>query len=225
MRQQAPEAARTGLRERKKQHTRNALIRTALQLFTTQGYERTTVDEIAETVELSQRTFFRYFANKEEVAFAVQAMVEEHFLTALRNRPPDEPPMTALRRSAAVCWANIAQVIGDTVPAELHLRMYRLIESTPALLAVHLRRCTELEERIAQEIARREGVDPETDPRPRVLVAAFAGVTRVTGRVWNTAADGEHTVEALCEISETYLDHLAPALTEPWRSSRKQTTG
>lgn len=81
---------RPGLRERKKQRTRDALLRAALELFTTQGYERTTVDEIVEAVDVSQRTFFRYFANKEDTTFAVQDMVESRFIAELRRRPPCE---------------------------------------------------------------------------------------------------------------------------------------
>lgn len=79
-----------GLRERKKRRTRDALLRAALLLFVAQGYEHTTVDEITDAVYVSQRTFFRYFANKEEVAFAVQDLVEAHFVAALRSRPPAE---------------------------------------------------------------------------------------------------------------------------------------
>ena len=63
------------LHERKKQRTRDALVRAAVELFTTRGYEATTVDDIAEAVEVSQRTFFRYFAGKEEAALALPELV------------------------------------------------------------------------------------------------------------------------------------------------------
>lgn len=94
----APRGRPTGLRERKKRRTRDALLHAALGLFTTQGYEETTVDEIVDAVEVSQRTFFRYFASKEEAAFAIQEMVESHFLSELRLRPASRP---CSRRCAA----------------------------------------------------------------------------------------------------------------------------
>lgn len=84
--------APAGLRERKKQRTREALLHTALELFTTQGYDTTTIDEIVDAVEVSQRTFFRYFANKEAAAFAIQEKVELSFLSELRRRPAGESP-------------------------------------------------------------------------------------------------------------------------------------
>jgi AcrR family transcriptional regulator len=205
-----------GLRERKKQRTRDALIRAALELFTEQGYDATTVDEIAAAVDVSQRTYFRYFANKEEVVFAVQEMVEARFLEELRARPDAEAPLTALRRAVMVAWDDIGSAIESVVPVELHMRSYRMIESTPALVAAHLRRSSDLEEQISHLIARREGLDVDADPRPRVLVAAFSGVMRVAGKVWGEGQDC--SVASIRELTKSYLDHIGPALGGDWRS-------
>ncbi|MEV8586573.1 TetR family transcriptional regulator [Streptomyces sp. NPDC051180] len=204
-----------GLRERKKQRTRDALTRVALELFTTQGYEATTVDEIVDAVEVSQRTFFRYFSSKEEVAFALQQMVEERFVRTLGERPRDEGPLDALRNAVLASWDSIGDAITEVVPVELYLRTFRLIESTPALLAVHLRRSTEMEETIAGIIADREGVDVDEDPRPRIAVAAFSGVMRVTGQIWGRGSD--QSLETIRALTEEYLDHLGPALAPRWR--------
>ncbi|MGW6565112.1 TetR family transcriptional regulator [Streptomyces sp. NPDC054975] len=206
----------SGLRERKKQRTRNALLRVALELFTTQGYEQTTVDEIADAVEVSQRTFFRYFASKEEVAFAVQQLVEERFVQALAERPPEEGPLDALRNAVLCAWDSIGEAIMEVVPVELYLRTFQMIESTPALLAVHLRRSMEMEEAIARLVAAREGVDVDEDPRPRILVAAFSGVMRVTGQLWGRGTD--LSLEGIRALTEGYLDHLGPALARDWRN-------
>ncbi|WP_327283265.1 MULTISPECIES: TetR family transcriptional regulator [unclassified Streptomyces] len=204
-----------GLRERKKRRTRDALLRAALLLFVAQGYEHTTVDEITDAVYVSQRTFFRYFANKEEVAFAVQDLVEAHFVAALRSRPPAEGPLEALRGAVLDAWDTLDEALSDVVPVDLYMRTYQLIESTPALLAVHLRRSTELEERIARLIAEREGLDVDADPRPRVAVAAFSGVMRVTGRLWGRGEDA--SVASIRRMTESYLDQIGPALAADWR--------
>ncbi|MFD6889417.1 TetR family transcriptional regulator [Streptomyces sp. NPDC059957] len=208
-------APAAGLRERKKQRTRDALLRAALLLFIAQGYEETTVDEITDAVDVSQRTFFRYFANKEEVAFAVQDLVESHFVAALRSRPPAEGPFEAMRSAVLDAWDTVEEAISDLVPIDLYMRSYRLIESTPALLAVHLRRSTDLEEQIARLIAEREGLDVDADPRPRVAVAAFTGVMRVTGRLWGQGED--ISVATIRRMTEVYLDQIGPALAADWR--------
>ncbi|MEU6282183.1 TetR family transcriptional regulator [Streptomyces sp. NPDC047028] len=204
------------LRERKKRRTREALLRAALELFTTQGYEHTTVDEIAESVDVSQRTFFRYFAGKEDVAFAVQEMTEAHFVAAVRERPADEAPMEALRQAMLEGWDAIRETVESAVPVELYLRMYRTIESTPALLAAHLRRSAATEETIARELAAREGVDVASDPRPRLAVAVFGAVIRVTERQWSTGDD--FSLEAIRALTASYLDQVGPALTGNWRT-------
>ncbi|MGW4028167.1 TetR family transcriptional regulator [Streptomyces sp. NPDC004838] len=207
-----------GLRERKKQRTRDALARAALELFTTKGFEQTTVDEIAEAAEVSQRTFFRYFASKEEAAFAVQTLIESQFVAAVRERPAAEGPFDAMRNGVLAAWDSIGEAIEEIVPVELHMRTYMVIESTPALLAAHLRRATEVEEAIARLIADREGLDIDKDPRPRVAVAAFAGVMRVAGRVWGQGDD--YSTQAIRDLTATYLEHVRPALAGDWRGSR-----
>ncbi|MER6032640.1 MULTISPECIES: TetR family transcriptional regulator [unclassified Streptomyces] len=204
------------LRDRKKRRTREALLRAALELFTTQGYEHTTVDEIAEAVDVSQRTFFRYFAGKEEVAFAVQEMTEALFVAAVRARPAHEAPMEALRQAVLEGWEAIRETVDSVVPVELYLRMYRTIESTPALLAAHLRRSVATEETIARLLAEREGVDVDADPRPRLAVAVFGGVMRVTERQWCTGDD--FSLEAIRRLTASYLDQLGSALTGNWRT-------
>ncbi|MGW1585567.1 TetR family transcriptional regulator [Streptomyces sp. NPDC002386] len=204
------------LRDRKKRRTREALLRAALELFTTQGYEHTTVDEIAEAVDVSQRTFFRYFAGKEEVAFAVQEMTEALFVESVRARPAHEAPMEALRQAVLEGWEAIQETVESAVPVELYLRMYRTIESTPALLAAHLRRSVATEETIARLLAEREGVDVDTDPRPRLAVAVFGGVMRVTERQWCTGDD--FSLEAIRHLTASYLDQLGSALTGNWRT-------
>ncbi|MCS0638254.1 TetR family transcriptional regulator [Streptomyces sp. LP05-1] len=203
-----------GLRERKKRRTRDALLRAALELFATQGYERTTVDEIAAAVDVSQRTFFRYYASKEEAAFAVQDMVEAHFMAALRTRPAGETPFDALRRAVFTVWDTIGETVTELVPVELYLRTFQVIETTPSLLAAHLRRSIGMEEEMARLIAAREGVDVDADPRPRVAVAAFGGVMRITGQLWGR--DGDWSMEAMRGLMETYLGQLAPALAGDW---------
>ncbi|MEU6771451.1 TetR family transcriptional regulator [Streptomyces sp. NPDC046759] len=206
------------LRERKKQRTREALLRAALELFTTQGYEHTTVDEIAEAVDVSQRTFFRYFAGKEDVAFAVQEMTEARFVDAVRARPPHEAPLEALRQAVLEGWDGIRETVESAVPVELYLRMYRTISSTPALLAAHLRRSAATEETIARLLAGREGVDVDADPRPRLAVALFGGVIRVTERQWCTGDD--FSLEAIRQLTASHLDLVGSALTGNWRAER-----
>jgi AcrR family transcriptional regulator len=204
------------LRERKKQRTRDALLRAAVELFATRGYERTTVDDIAEAVDVSQRTFFRYFAGKEEAALALQELAAARFVEAVRERPADEAPMEALRQAVLEGWDTLHEVIEAVVPVELYLRMYRVIESTPVLLAAHLRRNEEIEDTIARVLAGREGLDADADPRPRLAVAVFGGVMRVTERQWSTGED--FSVEAMRALTISHLEQVGPALTESWRT-------
>ncbi|MFJ6723810.1 MULTISPECIES: TetR family transcriptional regulator [unclassified Streptomyces] len=205
----------TGLRERKKQRTREELLRAAVHLFTSQGYERTTVDEIAAAVDVSQRTFFRYYAGKEDVALALEGVTVARFVEAVRARPAAEPPLEALRQAVLEGWTSLHEAIESVVSVDLYLRMYRVIESTPVLLAAHLRRSAETEEALARVLAEREGLDVDADPRPRLAVAVFGGVMRVTERLWSRGTVAG--VAEMRELTARHLDLVGPALLGSWR--------
>ncbi|MFC5183151.1 TetR family transcriptional regulator [Actinomadura harenae] len=197
-----------GLRERKKRRTRTSLIDAALVLFLAQGYDTTTVDEIVAAVHVSQRTFFRYFATKEDV---VTGFFDEHdqwFADRLRERPAGERPFTALFETLRMVLKEIA----DSGPedAERFRRIRRVLEAEPALKAAQMARYERTEGLLARIIAEREGVDPVTDPRPEMVVAFYSGATRVAfehcahADVWDPK-DIAARVEAMVDVASAIL--------------------
>jgi len=122
-----------GLRERKKQRTRRALINAALRLFEEKGYAETTLAEIAAEAEVSTRTFFSYFASKEDLVFYDGPERLEKALSLLAGRRPGEPPSGLLLRliNASFDWAFQN---GDLTFEEAELRM-RLVMTEPTLQA------------------------------------------------------------------------------------------
>ncbi|MFG2003596.1 TetR family transcriptional regulator [Spirillospora sp. NPDC048911] len=166
-----------GLRERKKQRTRVALIDAALDLFLAQGYEATTIDEIVAAVDVSQRTFFRYFATKEDVVMDTMVQYDQILLDALAARPPGEKPLTALFASLRVVLQDIA-ASGPDESARFR-KIHQIVETTPALVHGHMARHKETEKVLAGGVARRLGVDPETDLRPLLIVAFYTASVRV----------------------------------------------
>lgn len=126
-----------GLRERKKERTRAALIDAAADLFDRKGYDETTVAEIAAAAEVSTRTFFSYFRTKEEVLFADNAERLRIAQAEIRLRHPGESPADVLLRTAQRIFAT------STFSNELFARLapirVRLILASPALQGYALR--------------------------------------------------------------------------------------
>lgn len=142
----------TTLRERKKQRTRRQLVDTAIELFTAHGFDAVTLDRLVEAVEISQRTFFRMFASKEDVALDPERHFWRSFAAALRDAPLDGPLLGALER---VLLANIA-----AMPPEwtAQFRASRLLaEATPALNAKSLRFCADATAEVVADLGVRAG--------------------------------------------------------------------
>jgi AcrR family transcriptional regulator len=121
-----PSPVPAGLRERKKEQTRRALEDAALDLFERRGFDHTTVEEIAAACDVSPRTFFRYFATKDQVLFGDEGEFTG-MLAGLEQRPADEPPLRSVR---AVVDAKIESYADE--PERL-VRRARVIAATPSL--------------------------------------------------------------------------------------------
>src|SRR6478735_4898687 len=105
--------APTGLRAQRKEETRAAIRDAAFRLFAEQGFEATTVDDIARAADVSPRTFFRYFPTKDDVVFADHPERIERLRQALLDRPADEPVLASVRE-AILTLADDIDLHSDT---------------------------------------------------------------------------------------------------------------
>lgn len=207
-------------RERKKRQTREALVRAALELFDAKGYEHTAVREITDAVDVSERTFFRYFASKEDLAVSFARDWTDTMLVALAKRPAGEDPLASMRGAVRESLVTLAAADAHdaTEPGPpTYLLVTRLIDSTPSLLAHHLRYIHDRDEDVVAVLAARAGVDPDADPRPRVLVAMFGGLIFLATRAWRI--EGSTTIEQMLAAFDRYADQLTPALFGQWSES------
>jgi AcrR family transcriptional regulator len=94
-----PQPTGHGLRERKKLRTRTTLIEAAAELCVEQGFDKTTVEQIAAAADVSPRTFSRYFPTKESVVTAMTGDMDAYLATALTDQPTDIDEYEALLRA------------------------------------------------------------------------------------------------------------------------------
>ena len=178
---QTPELkAETGaaepLRDRRRRLVRADIERVAMRLFLDRGYEAVSVDDIAAALGMSSRTFFRYYATKDEVLREYRRGLNDALAEAFAAQPPGTPAVAALR-AAYVATSHVAAGDRDRVRA-----LGRLLATAPA---VHARTMGEslLDERLEAEFARRSRAR-RTDQRPAVVVAAVAAAATVAWNRW-----------------------------------------
>lgn len=158
----------TGLRERKKLRTRAAIQKEALRLFLKKGYEETTIEDIAEAVEISPSTFFNYFPSKEAVVF--QDDLDPLILAEFDAVPPDVNAIGALRIAMKKVLGRVSAQNYAFVPERI-----QLVIKTPELRAAMLNQFAELIDVMAEPIARRAGKAPK-DFAVRNVAGALLGV-------------------------------------------------
>ena len=190
---QAQEPAdEVGLRARKKAMTRQALEEQALRLFAEQGFEHTTVDEIVAACDVSRRTFFRYFASKEEVLAHEKTMEAEEIFDLLASRPADEHPLQSLR----VVVLKIASEIEDR--REFLLTRAKIVAATPSLRAADWVAQREGVDGLVEALDRRhaEPLDPERSYQQRLVVQATLAALNTALERW-VEGDGRDDIVTL----------------------------
>jgi AcrR family transcriptional regulator len=213
----AVSVAESPRRERKKRQTRDALIHEALKLFNAKGYEQTAVREVTDAVDVSERTFFRYFASKEDLALSFVRDGSDALAVALAARPAAEEPLTALRNAFRESLLVLTDDYGQHVAESTYLLVVRLIDNTPSLLAAHLRYLHDHDDELVRLLAEREGVDPVADLRPRIAATVFGGLVVTANRVWRTEGGG--SVEQMLAVFDTCLEQVGPALAGHWTAT------
>jgi AcrR family transcriptional regulator len=171
------EPPQSGLAARKKERTRRQLAEAAAELFYARGYAATTVDDIVAAVEVSPRTFFRYFPTKEDLVVALGTTSLDHFLHALRNRPADESLQVAVRASIE---ESLASGWEDTAKVRSFLNLLR---ETPALRARWLEETYGIRDQMAEVIAARTGTNA-TDLRNLIAAGVITLTINTALQAW-----------------------------------------
>ncbi|WP_235204419.1 TetR/AcrR family transcriptional regulator [Nocardia otitidiscaviarum] len=203
----------SALRDRKRERTRRALLEAAVELFETRGYEATTVADIAATAEVGTRTFFNYFASKEELLFPEPDERVQAAVRAIATRRPGERPVEVLLRALRAAGDNPGDHLGDTLASRISVLRARISRTVPAVSG----RAAYAQLASQQEIARqlRTAFPDELDD-----VGAAALVGAVVGAVSGALTvlfqqpgleDGEQLHRKIQEITSKVL---APWLNE-----------
>ena len=192
-------------RERRKAQTRRDLVDAAEALFAVRGFERTTVEDIAEAAKVSPRTFFRYFATKEEVLFSNQAEELRTLKAELARRPPDEPPLVSIREALL----RVIRMFEED--REFHLFRFRLTRQTPSVEAYALHLHQSWIREITGLLAERLGVDARKDLRPNFIAGCATMAMRSALVPW-AFSRGQRD---LLELTREAFEILERGLGEP----------
>jgi AcrR family transcriptional regulator len=183
-----------GLRERKKARTRAAIREHALRLFGEQGYQRTTVEQIAAAAEVSSSTFFRYFPTKEDVI--LQDDMDTRMVEAFERQPPELGPVAAVR-------AATREVVESYSEADLDV-LRQTSTFTMTVPEVRARAMDEFARTIAvisEALAKRTG-RPADDLAVRVVAGAIVGVIMSITMPWEGWSSDHQIVDMFARIDQ-----------------------
>lgn len=170
----------TGLRERKKLARRHRIEDVAVELFEQQGFEATTIEQIAAAADIAPRTFFSYFDTKDDVVLADYADRLGRILDELDQHPADEPVWSALRGSFAAVASDYATEVDRLA------QRFAIMAATPSVQARSLQLQAGWERALTARLATRMAADP-SDSTPQLVAATALAVMRASLQHWLTA--------------------------------------
>lgn len=196
-----PDRARLGLRERKKIKTREAIRTATYELIEEQGYDATTIDQIAERAEVSPSTVFRYFPTKEDIVLTDE--YDPVVLEELRARPAEEPWTESVRYVL-----RRAVRLGVEEDARVSRLRTRLMVEVPAVRSRMMESMSVTGRMLCQAIGERTGRDPE-GLEVRVYAMSLVGGLMETSLYW-AANDHRDDFAALVDRTLDVLEHGLP---------------
>ena len=164
-----------GLRERKKEHTRQLIAETARRLFARRGFEHVTVAEIARVAEVSEQTVFNYFPTKEDLVYWRLGDFEEELLATVRQREPGESALAAFRRFVLAQRGLLGRV--DDAARQQLTAITQVITESPALLVREQQILAGYTALLARLLAEEQG-SGANDIEPWVAAHAMMGIHR-----------------------------------------------
>jgi AcrR family transcriptional regulator len=193
-----------GLRERKKARTRAAIREHALRLFREQGYQRTTVEQIAAAAEVSPSTFFRYFPTKEDLI--LQDDMDTRMVDAFERQPAGLSPVAAVR-------AATREVVESYTEADLDVlrQTSALTVTVPEVRARALDEFARTITVISEALAKRTG-HPADDLAVRTVAGAIIGVIMSITMPWQGWSDDRQTIVDMFERIDQALALLEAGL-------------
>ena len=184
----------SGLRERKKARTRASLREHALRLFREQGYQATTVEQIAAAAEVSPSTFFRYFPTKEDVV--LQDDMDTRMVAAFEQQPPGVGPIAAVRGAAREMLTSYTGTDLDVIRETTRLTM-----TVPEVRARALDEFARTITVLAEAVSKRTGRAPD-DLAVRTVAGAIIGVIMSITMPWENWSDGTSFEDTFARIDE-----------------------
>ncbi len=175
MAQSRTAAPELGLRDRKKQRTRELIAETARRLFAERGFDSVTVAEVARAAEVSEQTVFNYFPTKEDLVYWRLETFEEELLRTIRERDPGESVVRAFGRFVLQRRGLLAEP--EPEARKRLLELTRMITESPALLARERQIFERYTDSLAGRIAEEMGAGDD-DVKPWVVANALIGVHR-----------------------------------------------